>query len=75
MLFCYKNTGGSFIDAIRESVESDLKDKLDEANFYSVLTDGSTDTWIYGQAVYFVVQTKMCEIRTRQETLKISLQR
>ena len=42
----YRNriTGGSCMDAISESMANDLKVKLDEANFYNVLTDGSTDS-------------------------------
>ena len=39
-----RNTGCSFMDTISESLANDLKVKLDEANFYSVLTDGSTDS-------------------------------
>ena len=38
------NAGGSFIDAISESLGNDLKIKLDQANLYSVLVDRSTDS-------------------------------
>ena len=49
-----RNTGGSFMDAISESLANDLKVKLDEANFYSVLTDGSTDSATLENEAVFV---------------------
>ena len=39
-----ENTSGIFIDAISESLATDLKNKIDKVHFYSILTDGSTDS-------------------------------
>ena len=39
-----ENTGGVFMDYISDSLADELKTKLEKCHFYSVLTDGSTDT-------------------------------
>ena len=49
------NSGGVFIDYISESIAEELKQKLAKARFYSVLTDGSTDSAMSENEAVFVV--------------------
>ena len=49
------NSGGVFIDYISESIAEELKQKLAKARFYSVLTDGSTDSATSENETVFVV--------------------
>ena len=49
------NSGGVFIDYISESIAEELKQKLAKARFYSVLTDGSTDSATSENEAVFVV--------------------
>ena len=49
------NSGGTFIDYISESIAEELKQKLAKAHFYSVLTDGSTDSATSENEAVFVV--------------------
>ena len=50
-----ENTGVIFIDAIGESLATDLKNKIDEVHFYSILTHGSTDSATSENEAVFVV--------------------
>ena len=50
-----ENTGGIFIDAIGESLATDLKNKSDKVHFYSIHTDGSTDSATSENEAVFVV--------------------
>ena len=53
--YCNNNSGGVFIDYINESIAEKLKQKLAKAHFYSVLTDGSTDSAMSENEAVFVV--------------------
>ena len=50
-----KNTCGLFIDFIADDLAKQLKEKLDKRHFYSVLTDGSTDSGIIEKGAIFVM--------------------
>ena len=50
-----ENTGGEFVDYIDMSIAEHLKGKIENSHFYSVLTDGSTDSSISENEAVFVV--------------------
>ena len=53
----YRNdtSAGVIVDFIADSFKSDLKKELDRINFYSILTDGSTDASTTEKEAMFVV--------------------
>ena len=68
-----ENTGGVFMDYISESLADELKEKLDHSNFYSVLTDGSTDTAISENEAVFVVHFDPEPPATQQVKVNVNL--
>ena len=55
-----KKQRAAFIDCIEDELGNQLQEKLSKVNFFSVLTDGSTDTSIVEKEPVFVrnVDTK-----------------
>ena len=50
-----RNSGGVFIDCISDTLADELKQKLLKVNFYSILTDGSTDSAISENEAVFII--------------------
>ena len=59
VLFCtsYGNrtSGTVFLEFIAKSLRHIMKEKLTKRNFYSLLTDGSTDSWVIEKEAFFVL--------------------
>ena len=53
----YRNrtSGTSIIEFIAEDLRNNLKQKLNKTNFYSLLSDGSTDTSVTEKEAFFVI--------------------
>ena len=53
----YKNdrAAAQFIDVVGDSMQSEFLKSLTSANYYSVLTDGSTDASVMEQEVVYVL--------------------
>ena len=79
-----ENTAGTFMDYISKRLSKDLESKIDKVNFYSILTDGSTDSAIKENEGVFVsylnpdppgldqikVSSKEIEARALEKVLK-----
>ena len=53
--YCNDSSAGVIIDFITDALAKDLKDRLDNANFFSILTDGSTDSSMIEKEAMFVI--------------------
>ena len=62
-----RNSGGIFVDSINNS----LVDKLEKAQFYSILTDGPTDSSISENEAVLVVYFDVDEMTVKSSFLKL----
>ena len=70
----YRNeiTGGVLIDYIASSLSKELKLWLDKTEFYSVLTDGSTDVSIVEKEAIFVLTFDPMPVGTNKVEIKLT---
>ena len=66
-----RNSGSIFVDSINDSLVEELKTKLENAQFYSILTDGSTDSSISENEAVFVVYFDVDEMTVKSSFLKL----